>query len=105
MAEGCEIDPGQLLLQLTPREYLETALHSVEGRGASVEAKNRVSIPFSPISDILMRRLSVMLFDGRLAQKMAALQCSRTPAEHLYPACRSGNPSRTCSPIGIASPW
>ena len=30
-------------LQLTPREYLETALHSVEGRGASVEAKNRVS--------------------------------------------------------------
>ena len=34
-------------LQLTPREYLETALHSVEGRGASVEAKNRVNTLFS----------------------------------------------------------
>ena len=44
MAEGFNLNLKLLLLQLTPREYLETALHSVEGRGASVEAKNHVSI-------------------------------------------------------------
>jgi len=31
-----------LFMQLTPREYLETALHSVDGQGSAVEAKNNV---------------------------------------------------------------
>ena len=29
-------------VQLTPREYLETALKSVSGQGSAVEAKNKV---------------------------------------------------------------
>ena len=35
-------------VQITPREYLESALRALAGSGPSVESKNQVHVPCSP---------------------------------------------------------